>query len=76
MGFNEAVIHDLVMLENDMVNVQKELKKLKKVNAVQWVIIGYLLSRIGEMSLKNDSVVDKIDEKVHEKCEKIFKKKR
>lgn len=76
MGFNEAVIHDLVILENDMINAKKELKKLKKVNAVQWVLIGYLLYKVNEKSSENDSVVDKIDEKVHEKCEKIFKKKR
>lgn len=70
------VLHDLIMVEQDIVRAEKEIKKLKKINAVQWVLIGYLLSRIGEMSLENDSVVDKIDEKVHEKCKKIFKKKR
>lgn len=76
MNFNEMVLHDLIMVEQDIVRAEKEIKKLKKINAVQWVLIGYLLSRIGEMSLENDSVVDKIDEKVHEKCKKIFKKKR
>lgn len=76
MNFNEMVLHDLIMVEQDIVRAEKEIKKLKKINAVQWVLIGYLLSRIGEMSLENDSIVDKIDEKVHEKCKKIFKKKR
>lgn len=76
MNFNEMVLHDLIMVEQDIVRAEKDIKKLKKINAVQWVLIGYLLSRIGEMSLENDSVVDKIDEKVHEKCKKIFKKKR
>lgn len=76
MGFNEAVVHDLLMLESDMLNVQKEFKKLKRVNVIQWVLIGYLLSRINEKSSENNNVADKIDEKVHEKCKKIFNKKR
>lgn len=72
MGFNEAVIHDLVMLESDMMDAKKELKKLKRVNMLQWVVIGYLLCT-------NHKNIDKevtIEDKVKEKCKKMFDKRR
>lgn len=75
MNFLDTVLHDLVMLESDMVDAQKELKKLKKTNALQWVAIAYLVYRVSEKK-ENDSAIDKFDEKVHEKCKKIFNKKR
>lgn len=72
MGFNEAIIHDLIMLENDMMNVRKELKKLKRVNFAQWVVIGYLVCKVNEKSSENDS----IEEKDKEKCKKMFSKRK
>ena len=76
MNFNEAVIHDLIMLEDDMIRAGKEIKKLKRINTIEGIFIVYLLCKVSEKGSEKDSVVDKIDEKVHEKCEKIFKKKR
>lgn len=72
MGFNEAVIHDLLVLESDMLNIEKELKKLKRTNALQWVVIGYLLCT-------NHKNIDKevtVEDKVKEKCKKMFDKRR
>lgn len=71
MGFNEAVIHDLLILERDILDVEKELKKLKRVNFVQWVAIIYLLCKVN-----GDKEETTIDEKVKEKCKKMFNKRR
>ena len=76
MGFNEAVVHDLLVLENDIIKAENDIKKLKRINVIEGILIVYLLYKVEKKSSENDSVVDKIDEKVHEKCEKIFKKKR
>lgn len=72
MGFNEAVVHDLIVLESDMLNVEKELKKLKRVNVIQWVAIGYLLCKVG----KNSGTKVVHEEKIKEKYEKWFDKRR
>lgn len=72
MNFIDTVLHDLVMLESDMIDAQKELNKLKKVNALQWVAIGYLLCK----SCKNGGIKVKPEEKIKEKCEKWFDKRR
>lgn len=72
MGFNEAVIHDLLVLEDAIVKAESDIKKLKRVNALQWVVIGYLLCT-------NHKNVDKevtIEDKVKEKCKKMFDRKR
>lgn len=71
MNFLDTVIHDLVMLESDMVDVQKELKKLKKTNALQWVVIGYLVYKVKENSGTNVGH----EEKIEEKCRKWFNKR-
>lgn len=71
MGFNEAVIHDLLLLENDMMNARKELKKLKRVNFVQWVAIAYLLCKVNK---DKEELI--IEDKVKEKCKKMFNKRR
>lgn len=75
MNFIDTVLHDLVMLESDMIDAQKELKKLKRTSALQWVAIGYLMYNINKKN-ENDSVVDKIDDKIYDKCKNIFKKKK
>lgn len=72
MGFNEAVIHDLLVLEDAVIKAESDIKKLKRVNALQWIAIGYLLCKVGKNSDKEEVT---IEEKVKEKCKKMFNKR-
>lgn len=72
MNFIDTVLHDLVMLESDMIDAQKELKKLKKVNVIEGVLIAYLLLKDREKVVHGKT----IEEKCKEKCKKWFDRRR
>lgn len=65
------VVHDLLLLENGMIKAEKDIKKLRRINVIEGIIIGYLVCKIG-----NEKEEAKVEDKVKEKCRKIFGGKR